>query len=401
MEKREKLCNRIYFLLNILLSLILFLNIVFFKKIIDFKLGFIIIAYFSLIVINKLLSVYMFKCDQSLSLIVNLFLLISIVILYRINPKIAFKQMIFIIIGYTIYFFIMYFVKDIYRFYKFKNIYFILTLIFMSLSFLFGKYINGSKNWISLFGITFQPSEFGKIFLVLYVSSVLRDNRNKKDKYLCMFLLGCILTFLVLQKDLGTSLIVFVVVMIMYYIKTYKYKFLLFSFVATLISGIIAYFKFNHVRVRIKAWLMPENDPNGSSYQVLQGFFAMGSGGLFGKGLYRGNLEYIPVNYTDYIFVSIVEEFGILTGIIIVFLYFLFFIRIFSGSMMIKGSFENILLVLGFSILISIQTFLILGGTLNLIPLTGVTLPFISYGGSSLISMFVMFSIIQKVLGEK
>lgn len=401
MERHEKYYNGIYFILNLILALILFSNIVFFKRVIDFKLGFIIIAYFSLIILNKVLNFYKFKCDESLSLIVNLFLLISLVILYRINPNVSFKQMIFVIVGYFLYFSIIYFIKDISKFYKFKNIYLLMTFLFMSLSFFFGKYINGSKNWVSFLGITFQPSEFGKIFLILYVSSVLRDNRNKKDKYMCAFLLACIITCLVLQKDLGTSLIVFIIVMIMYYMKTYKYKFLLFSCLSTFLAGIVTYFKFSHVRVRIKAWLRPESDPNGSSYQVLQGFFAMGSGGLFGKGLYRGNLELIPVNYTDYIFVSIVEEFGILSGIVIVVLYFLFFTRVFSKAMMCNKNFESVLLVLGFSILICFQTFLILGGTLNLIPLTGVTLPFVSYGGSSLISMFLMFGIIQKVLEGK
>lgn len=401
MERHEKSYNGIYFILNLILALILFSNIVFFKRVIDFKLGFIIIAYFSLIILNKVLNFYKFKCDESLSLIVNLFLLISLVILYRINPNISFKQMIFVIVGYFLYFSIIYFIKDISKFYKFKNIYLLMTFLFMSLSFFFGKYINGSKNWVSFLGITFQPSEFGKIFLILYVSSVLRDNRNKKDKYMCAFLLACIITCLVLQKDLGTSLIVFIIVMIMYYMKTYKYKFLLFSCLSTFLAGIVTYFKFSHVRVRIKAWLRPESDPNGSSYQVLQGFFAMGSGGLFGKGLYRGNLELIPVNYTDYIFVSIVEEFGILSGIVIVVLYFLLFTRVFSKAMMCNKNFESVLLVLGFSILICFQTFLILGGTLNLIPLTGVTLPFVSYGGSSLISMFLMFGIIQKVLEGK
>ncbi len=401
MEICERSYNGIYFILNIFLALILFSNIVFFKGIIDFKLGFIIVSYFSLIILNKIFNLYKFRCDESLSLIVNLFLLMSLVILYRINPEISFKQMMFVIVGYFIYFSINYFVKDISKFYKFKNTYFLMTFLFMSLSFFFGKYINGSKNWVSFFGITFQPSEFGKIFLILYVSSVLRDKRDKKDKYLCVLLLMCTITFLVLQRDLGTALIVFIVVMIMYYMKTYKYKFLLFSCLSTFLAGIVAYFKFSHVRVRVKAWLRPESDPNGSSYQVLQGFFAMSSGGLFGKGLYRGSVELIPVNYTDYIFVSIVEEFGILSGIVIVVLYFLFFIRVFSKAMMLNKNFESLLLVLGFSILICFQTFLILGGTLNLIPLTGVTLPFISYGGSSLISMFLIFGIIQKVLEGK
>lgn len=389
---------KLFFVLNLVVAIFMFLNIVIVKREITLQLFFIIVSYFFLVIINNIFNFYIFKADRSLSLIVNIFILISVVMLYRINSKIAIKQMIFIIIGYTIYFLIMFLVKDISEFYKFKWFYFILSFFFMSISFLFGKYVNGSKNWISLFGITFQPSEFGKIFLVLYITSVLRDNREKLDKYLSIILIFSVVSFLVMQRDLGTALIVFIVIMITYYIKTFKYKFLLFSSICTLIGGISAYLKFNYVRVRINAWLNPEIDPDGVSYQVLQGFFSMGSGGFLGRGLYGGDLGFIPVNYTDYMFVSIVEEFGIIMGMIIIVLYFLFFFRVFIMSTLIKGSFEKILLLLSFIILISFQAILILGGILNLIPLTGVTLPFISYGGSSIISMFIVFSIIQKVM---
>lgn len=388
--------SKLFFGLNLMIAAVMFLNIVIVRSEINLHLFFIIISYLSLIIVNNVFNCYIFRADKSLSLIINIFILISVVILYRIDPKIALRQTIFIIIGYIFYFLIMFFVKDMSAFYKFKWIYFVLTFFFMSLSFLFGKYVNGSKNWISLFGITFQPSEFGKIFLILYIASVLRDNRKRSDKYLSIILILGVVSFLVLQRDLGTALIIFVVVMVMYYIKTFKYKFLVFISICTSIGGVIAYLKFNYVRVRINAWLNPEIDPDGVSYQVLQGFFSMGSGGFLGRGLYGGDLGFIPVNYTDYIFVSIVEEFGIIMGMLIVALYFLFFTRVFIISTVLEGDFERTLLSLGFIILISFQAILILGGILNLIPLTGVTLPFISYGGSSMISMFIIYSIIQK-----
>ncbi|WP_242838767.1 FtsW/RodA/SpoVE family cell cycle protein [Candidatus Arthromitus sp. SFB-mouse-NL] len=292
----------------------------------------------------------------------------------------------------------MFFGRNIHEFVRFKWIYFFLSLVLMSLSFLFGEYINGSKNWISFFGITFQPSEFGKIFVILYLSSILRNNRDKIDKYMAIFLILFSLIFLILQKDLGTAIIIIFLSMLMYYIRTSKYKFLLIIIIATLILGVLAYINFPHVRVRIHAWLNPESDPNFTTYQVLQGFFAMGSGGFLGRGLYRGNLELIPVNYTDYIFVSIVEELGIFTGILITLLYFLFFIKVMKNSMKMKAKDESKLLMVGFNIIIALQTTIILGGVLNLIPLTGITLPFISYGGSSIISMFIMFGIMQKLL---
>lgn len=390
--------KKLYFVLNLILSVIVFLNLIIGKRNIDFYLCFISISYISIISIVSLLQYLIFKVDSSLNLIVNLFVLLGLAIIYRINPAIAFKQCILFLFGYTLYLIIMFFGKNIHGFVRFKWIYFFLSLIFMSLSFLFGKYINGSKNWISIFGITFQPSEFGKIFVILYLSSILKNNRDKIDKYMAIFLILVTLIFLVLQKDLGTAIIILFLSMLMYYIKTSKYKFLIIIIISTLILGVVAYISFPHVRVRIHAWLNPESDPNFTTYQVMQGFFAMGSGGFLGRGLYQGNLEFIPVNYTDYIFVSIVEELGIFTGILITLLYFLFFIKVMKNSMKIKVRDESKLLMVGFNIIIALQTTIILGGVLNLIPLTGVTLPFISYGGSSIISMFIMFGIMQKLL---
>lgn len=391
--------KKLYFILNLALSFIVFLNLFVAKRSLDFYLCFILIAYISIISIVYLFQKNIFKkADNSLNLIINLFVLLGLTIIYRINPTIAFKQCILFLFGYMLYFIIMFFVKDMNEFFKFKWVYFCLVLIFMSISFLFGKYINGSKNWISLFGITFQPSEFGKIFIILYLSSVLRSNRDKLDKYMTIFLIFFSLTILTLQKDLGTAVIVFVLSMLMYYVRTSKYKFLMFIIISTLILGVLAYINFPHVRVRIHAWLNPESDPNRTTYQVLQGFFAMGYGGFLGRGLYKGNLELIPVNYTDYIFVSIVEELGIFTGLLIVILYFLFFIKVMKNSLKMKSKDESKLIMIGFNVIIALQATIILGGVLNLIPLTGVTLPFISYGGSSIISLFIMFGIMQKIL---
>lgn len=396
---RENLrCDRIYLILNIVLALIMFTNIGIYKRGVDPYLIFIVLSYMGCILVTNILQSRFFKMDSTINLIINLFLLLSLVMLYRINELIALKQCIFMIFGYGLYLTILFSVKDIHMFYRFKWVYFSLCLIFMSMSYLFGVYINGSKNWITLFGITFQPSEFGKIFLILYLSCVIKDNRSKLDKYITILLLITIFGFLILQKDLGSAGIIFILSMLMYYVKTSKYKFLTLILFSLSIAGVLAYIKFPHVRVRIHAWLNPESDPMGVSYQVLQGFFAMGSGGFLGRGLYGGDLEFIPVNYTDYIFVSIVEELGVITGIFVVILYFMLFIKVTNRVLTMKGNFRSSICVVGFIILISTQALIILGGTLNLIPLTGVTLPFISYGGSSLISFFLMFSIMQKML---
>ncbi len=390
---------KLYQVLNILLSLIMFLNIYVYTKKLDFYFVFIVFSYIIVVILSNYINLKKLKLDPSFNLIINIFVLMSLGILYRINKVISFKQCIFFIAGYVIYMIISLYIKDINKLFKYKYVYFILTFIFMSMSYLFGEYINGSKNWISLFNITFQPSEFGKIFLILYLGCILNDSRSKKDKYLTLILLFSIVSFLILQRDLGTAVIIFILSMIMYYVKTSKYKFLLIMILSLFIFGILAYFRFYHVRVRINAWLNPEIDPTGISYQVMEGFFSMGFGGFLGRGLYYGDLEFIPVNYTDYIFVSIVEEFGVISGIFIVVLYFILFLRTVSMAYFIKGN-KKITLV-GFIILIVTQALIILGGILNLIPLTGVTLPFISYGGSSMIGLFIVFSLMVNMLKEE
>lgn len=395
---KESKYYEIFYVLNMIIACCMFLNIVVANGKVEKNLYVLIFVYGILTILSWILSIK-FKLDGSLNLIVNVLILFSLVMLYRIDIKIAMRQCFFLSIGYLFYIIIMFYIKDISKFYKFKMVYFFLTIIFMSASFLFGKYINGSKNWVTLFGITFQPSEFGKIFLILYIASILRNKVSLKDKIMVLSLMGTMGIIFLLQKDLGTLLIIFTIGFLMYYLKTGNNLLLIFSSVFILIGGFIAYKLIPHVRVRINAWIFPHKDPYGVSYQVLQGFFSMGYGGFLGRGLYQGKLNYIPVNYTDYIFVSIVEEFGIFAGILIIILYFIFLLRVF---MKVFYGIENEtkLLTLGFSLLISIQAILILGGIINLIPLTGVTLPFVSYGGSSIISLFIIFSLIQKLLKE-
>ena len=152
--------KKLYFVLNLILSIIVFLNLLVGKRSIDFYLCFISISYILIISIVSLLQFLVFKVDSSLNLIVNLFVLLGLTIIYRINPAMAFKQCILFLFGYIFYLLIMFFGRNIHEFVRFKWIYFFLSLVLMSLSFLFGEYINGSKNWISFFGITLNLVKF-------------------------------------------------------------------------------------------------------------------------------------------------------------------------------------------------------------------------------------------------
>jgi len=160
--------------------------------------------------------------------------------------------------------------------------------------------------------------------------------------------------------------------------------------------GVIGYFTMSHVEVRLTTWINPWADISGKGYQITQSLFAIAGGGFFGTGLGLGNPQYIPEVHTDFIFSAICEELGTFGGMAVVLLYFILTYRGFKIALTIKDPFRKIV-ALGITLIYGYQTFIIVGGVIKLIPLTGVTLPFISYGGTSLISAFIAFGIMQAI----
>jgi len=157
---------------------------------------------------------------------------------------------------------------------------------------------------------------------------------------------------------------------------------------------------FSHVRVRFEAWLNPWMDVPGKSYQIVQSLFAIGAGGLFGSGLGLGHPEYIPAVETDLIYSITVEEFGLLVGLAIIIIYLLIFVRAYLSAMASEKTAKQLLLT-GISSMLAFQTFIIIGGVTKFIPLTGVTLPFISYGGSSILTSFCFLGIMNSLSIEE
>ena len=204
---------------------------------------------------------------------------------------------------------------------------------------------------------------------------------------------------MVYQKDLGGALIFFVVYFIVLYCATGRIFWILSGGVLLLGAGAASFKLFYHVKVRIQTWINPWKDPSGGGYQVLQSLFAIASWGFLGSGLGRGMPGKIPVVERDFIFSAICEEFGAFFGICIIVLFATLFIM--GIRIALKGDKHfNILLALGFTVLIGFQFFLIVGGVIKLIPLTGVTMPFISYGGTSVIVSLVIVGILQWVNGS-
>lgn len=332
--------------------------------------------------------------------------MIGIAVLYRIDKSLAVKQLIWVIAGIIGFMLIVIILPDFKKFIRFKNLFLGTTLVFMPMALIFGEVRYGAQNWVNLGFISFQPSEFGKIALILYLASVLstyEDRGSMRDDFkqlwkpalVACFSLGC----LVLQADLGSALIFFSISVAMLYATTNKRRYVGATFGLSAIGATVAYNLFAHVQRRVLIWRDPWKYANDESYQIVQGLYAIASGGLLGVGLGKGLVEYIPVKESDYIFAVISEELGIIFGLGIMIIYFLLFYRGIRAAYVAENRFAQLTAV-GLSTMIACQTLVIIGGLFTIIPLTGITLPLVSYGGTSVLSIFASLGILQKVSEE-
>lgn len=378
--------------------------------------------------IHFMLRRYFPKGDKYLYILACILATIGITMLYRLDvakgTSLAIKQIVWFIIGVTIYVFVIVLMPELDKLKKYRYIFLIATLVFMPMALLLGKEVYGAKNWVIIGGFSFQPSEFGKIFLVLYLALALNKDSNSKDEYLggisnfmekvlgplgkyyrtgiepiavIMISLG----FMVLQTDLGTALMIFGVSITMIYMATGNFKYILATFGLASVGSVAAYTMFYHIRRRVLIWRDPWPYVSEESYQLVQGFYGMAEGGVIGKGLGLGYPNKVPMCESDFIFSAISEEMGILVGFAIILIYLLMFYRSMRGAINIRDNGAKLLDV-GLSTMIAIQSLVIVGGVTGAIPLTGITLPFVSYGGTSILSAFIILGILQKISeGEK
>lgn len=321
---------------------------------------------------------------------------IGIVILYRINSSYAIRQIVFFIVGIAIFILIIVLLPELKKYDKYKYVYMVICLLFMAMATFKGTEKNGSKNWVYIGSIGFQPSEFGKIFLVAYLAAALENYKDFKQLIEPAFVVMVSLGFMVLQKDLGSALLFFAISVTMLYIATSKKKYVLVCFILFAIGAYISYKLFAHVQLRFTIWKNPWPYKNNESYQVVQSMYAIAWGGLFGTGLGLGYPQFVPVCESDFIFSTICEEMGALMGYAIMILYFLLFYRCMRAAVLAEDNFSRLLAV-GYSAMIGAEVIVIVGGVTGMIPLTGITLPLVSAGGSSMIIMFVALGILQKI----
>jgi cell division protein FtsW (lipid II flippase) len=316
--------------------------------------------------------------------------------LYRLSPVNAIKQLSWFTIGMGEFIFLVVFLPHIRKFGRLKYAYVIIAIILLALPLFLGSEIKGSKNWIRFGSFGIQPSEIAKLFIIFYLASALQNIKNFLDVIKTAIPVFIGIAFLVIEKDLGASLIFFGIFITMLYISTSNFKYILAGIGAFLGGGVLSYLMFSHIRIRFKIWIDPWKYINGSGYQICQSLIAIATGGLFGTGIGLGHPYLIPEAHNDFIFAAICEEFGLLGGIALILLYLMLIYRGLRTALHARDGY-SMLVAVGISSMIAFQVFVIIGGVIKLIPLTGITLPFVSYGGSSMILNFASLGVLQKI----
>ncbi len=338
--------------------------------------------------------------DEYIFLIISMLVTIGVAMIYRLDSEMGFQQIVRYVIGIFAFLAVYFMFRYIKFWHRFKFVYAGCAVLLFLVTLVFGTSIHGSRNWIYILGVAIQPSEFIKIFYVLYLASYFSQRPDKelvvfnlREKYITLFVVYACVFFLLLQREWGSMLImIFTYLMMLYIFKSDK----LILFFNGIVMTLVAWFGckyMSHIQIRVENWIDPWADISGRGYQITQSLFAIASGGFFGSGLGLGHPEYIPEVHSDFIFSAICEEMGIFGGIAVIALYFILVYRGFKIALRVDG-FERCLAV-GITIIFGFQTFVIIGGVIKMIPLTGITLPFISYGGSSLLTSFASMGILQ------
>lgn len=299
--------------------------------------------------------------------------------------------------------------------YKYTFLLIGLILLLLPLAPAIGREINGARIWVSFGPVNFQPGEFAKLALAIFFAGYLIEKREllamstyrlgplslPEPRHFGPLLLawGASLVVMVAEKDLGSSLLFFLLFIVMVWIATERVAFLFVGLILFAVGSVIAWSQFVHVQQRVDAWLDPWADPKGDGFQIIESLFALAHGGLAGTGPGLGNPERVPLIETDFIFAAIGEELGLVgaTAILIAFV-----LMVGAGlrvALEATDSFAK-LLAAGLTALLGFQAFIIIAGVIRLLPLTGVTLPFVSYGGSSLVANYVLIALLMRISDE-
>lgn len=315
--------------------------------------------------------------------------------LWRLEENFGLKQTAWFVISVTALMLAVHFLKHLTFLKNYKYVFLSGGLLITALTLAFGTNPLGvgPRLWLGIGGIYFQPSEPLKILLVIYLSAYLADRPNIRPTSLpllvpTLFVTGVALLLLVVQRDLGTASIFIFIFTILLFIATGKRRILLGTGAFLVTALLIGYFLIDIIHIRVVGWLNPWEDPTGNSYQIIQSLLAVANGGILGKGLGIGSPLLVPVAISDFIFAAIAEESGLIGSLGLIATIWLILARGMTIALRAPDNFRRYLAA-GIAAYLGVQSLLIIGGNLRLVPLTGVTLPFVSYGGSSLLTSFL------------
>lgn len=327
---------------------------------------------------------------------IGMFFAIGMTVLMRLSLAQAFRQLVFWGIGICILFLFSYNGKYTRLFRRYPAVYALFGILLLGTVVIVGATSYGAKLNLSIGGITFQPSEFVKLIFILFVAAMLSKAGSTGKLLLTCGISAVFVLLLVASRDLGGALLYFVTFVMMFYAATGKRRYLGIGSIGLVLAAVAGYFLFSHVQTRVFAWLTPLADFNNRGYQICQSLFGIGTGGWFGLGIGKGNPSLIPIVEKDFIFSAISEEFGAVFAIGLIVLT----LSTFLTMMRIAENSEDIfyrLTVIGIASLYAAQVILTIGGAMKFIPSTGVTLPFVSYGGSSLCASAMLMGMVLRV----
>ena len=333
----------------------------------------------------------LFPSDRLLLSLTNFLCALGVLVLYDTNPSYAYAQALYYGVGIVCMIACVWVMRMVHRWRGIIWLMIPASLALLVLPLLIGRETNGATNWIYIGSMSLQPSEVVKLSLILIISWLM----SKRRFFLWLIFAVACLGILMLQADLGTALLYYGTTLLLYYASSGNLWMSGLGLAGGAGAAVIGYQRFAHVKKRVAIWQNPWADYN-MGYQIIQGLMAIASGGLFGLGLGLGSPTTIPVYYTDYIFAVICEQFGLIFGVCVLLMYVAIIWRGATIAMAARHSFHG-LVAMGCTVMIGLQTFVIIGGVIKLIPLTGVTMPFVSYGGTSLVSSMCLIGLLQGV----
>ena len=389
-KKRKVLRKQIT--LMVLFLFVAFSNIFLYTK--DITVLIFLLAIYLYIAILQILYRVLYP-KASLLVVNNTCMLLSIgfVILARLELENAVKQYIIAAAASVIAFIIPVIIRKLKFLSKLKWFYAVVGILCLGVVLVLAQTSGGAKLSIEIGGISFQFSEIVKITFVFFMASSLQKDLSFKNVVRTTCVAAAHVLILVLSTDLGTGVEFFITYVVMIYVATRKPAYAGIALAGGSVAAVGAYYLFGHVKRRVLYWKDPFADYD-HAYQIVQGMFAVGAGGWFGTGLYKGMPETIPLGTNDFVFASICEEMGGIIGICLILICMSLFLMIVNISMQIKNPFYK-LIALGLGTEYAFQVFLTIGGATKFIPMTGITLPLVSYGGSSVMSTIIMLAIVQ------